>query len=344
MRVGLVLGSGGILGAAYLIGALEGLRRLTGWEPAMATRIVGTSAGAYVAALSCALPTWLMDAHCTGDLPDNVTVPQERWDQATRLDRYNDGSFWRRFPPAWQNGRPLFSSLATVWSAIARSGPPSWELLATGLIGHGFFSNRSVAAVVNEACGSRWPHPDLWVTACELDSGHRTIFRADQDQPVSVAEAVAASTAIPGLFAPVVISGSRYVDGGAWSASNADLLVEADVDVILAVLPLAGRDLGGSTTGLLDRFDRWTRRRTMARLDREVAPLVAAGKPVVVLTPSAQDWPSSLWLDHMNIARRPAMIQAAREATMQRLLADDRLAWFLDGLRREAAPVRQKVA
>ena len=51
MRVGLVLGAGGVVGAAWLIGALEALASETGWEPSDADVIVGTSAGSVVGSL-----------------------------------------------------------------------------------------------------------------------------------------------------------------------------------------------------------------------------------------------------------------------------------------------------
>jgi NTE family protein len=52
MRVGLVLGAGGVVGASWLIGALEALQDETGWEPSAAEVIVGTSAGSVVGALT----------------------------------------------------------------------------------------------------------------------------------------------------------------------------------------------------------------------------------------------------------------------------------------------------
>ena len=52
MRVGLVLGAGGLVGASWLIGALEALESETGWAPAEAEFVVGTSAGSVVGALT----------------------------------------------------------------------------------------------------------------------------------------------------------------------------------------------------------------------------------------------------------------------------------------------------
>ena len=49
--VGVVLGGGGVTGASYEMAALMALELATGWDPAQADVIVGTSGGAYVAAL-----------------------------------------------------------------------------------------------------------------------------------------------------------------------------------------------------------------------------------------------------------------------------------------------------
>ncbi|NNC40293.1 MAG: patatin-like phospholipase family protein, partial [Acidimicrobiia bacterium] len=50
MSVGIVLGAGGPLGWAYHLGVLQGVRDAIGREPANADRVVGTSAGAAIAA------------------------------------------------------------------------------------------------------------------------------------------------------------------------------------------------------------------------------------------------------------------------------------------------------
>src|SRR5512142_35477 len=45
VKVGLVLGAGGVLGGAWLVGALHALAEETGWDPGSADYMVGTSAG-----------------------------------------------------------------------------------------------------------------------------------------------------------------------------------------------------------------------------------------------------------------------------------------------------------
>src|SRR5271166_2511471 len=63
-RIGLVLGAGGVLGGAWLTGALHAIARETGWDPGSSRYIVGTSAGAMVGGLlACGVPPWFMVAH-----------------------------------------------------------------------------------------------------------------------------------------------------------------------------------------------------------------------------------------------------------------------------------------
>src|SRR4051794_41628673 len=79
MRVGLVLGAGGVIGGAWLMGALEALEAETGWRAADAEQIVGTSAGAVIGALAAAgVPPEYMSAYAAGGTPDDVAEAQAR--------------------------------------------------------------------------------------------------------------------------------------------------------------------------------------------------------------------------------------------------------------------------
>lgn len=54
-----------------------------------------------------------------------------------------------------------------------------------------------------------------------------------------LATAVSASHALPGTRPPVVVNDRYYIDGGVWSATNAD--IAADSDVLVVIEPLAHR-------------------------------------------------------------------------------------------------------
>src|SRR6185437_1729121 len=59
------------------------------------------------------------------------------------------------------------------------------------------------------------------LAAVDCVSGELTVF--DAAAGVSLVEAVAASSAVPGIWPPVTIEGRRYMGGGVRSADNADL-------------------------------------------------------------------------------------------------------------------------
>src|SRR3954471_15863718 len=91
-RVGLVLGAGGVLGGAWLTGALAALADATGWDPGSADRIVGTSAGSVIGALvASGVPPWFMVAHSGGESFPGLTDAQGR--PASEADRSGGAVF-----------------------------------------------------------------------------------------------------------------------------------------------------------------------------------------------------------------------------------------------------------
>jgi NTE family protein len=95
----------------------------------------------------------------------------------------------------------------------------------------------------------------------------------------TLASAVLASCAIPAYFAPVSIGGVEYFDGGVHSPSNADVLRNADLDVVVVVSPMtaAPGQLKGAEAML-----RWAPQR---RLEHEVNRLESSGSSVVRIEP-----------------------------------------------------------
>src|SRR5918992_1828424 len=86
MKVGLVLGAGGVLGGAWLTRALHALAEETDWDPGTADRIVGPSAGSMIGALvASGVPPWFMVAHSRGDVFEGLNGPDGR--PAAEADR-----------------------------------------------------------------------------------------------------------------------------------------------------------------------------------------------------------------------------------------------------------------
>src|SRR3954467_11083027 len=61
------------MGGAWLTGGLEAIARQTGWDPASADYIVGTSAGSMMGGLLAAgVPPWFMVARFAGEVFDGL--------------------------------------------------------------------------------------------------------------------------------------------------------------------------------------------------------------------------------------------------------------------------------
>ena len=124
-----------------------------------------------------------------------------------------------------------------------------------------------------------WPADPLWICAVRQSDGRRVVFGRGDRRP-RVADAVAASCAIPGFFAPVVIDGEAHLDGGVHSPTNADVLRGEDLDLVIVSSPMSRRG----------RRPRLSRRSADARLGRR-APRCRG--PPAAPARRRRSWPSN---------------------------------------------------
>ncbi len=220
MRVGLVLGAGGVVGGAWLTGGLYALATETGWDPADADYVVGTSAGSMIGALCASgVPPWFMVAHSRGESFEEVVdargLPASEADRAAgAVFNFHRGVPWIG-PGSW--------SLAL--RSLAQPNRHSAATLMSGWLPRGMVSTEPLKAQIRRVVPDGWsPHPNLWIVACDYATGERVAFGREDAPPAELADAVAASCAIPGFYHPVTIGARRYVDGGMHSASNLDML------------------------------------------------------------------------------------------------------------------------
>jgi NTE family protein len=142
--------------------------------------------------------------------------------------------------------------------------------------------------------------------------------RADAPR-ARLAPAVLASCAIPGYFRPVTIDGVEYMDGGVHSATNADVLRNEELDVVVIVSSLSAADGGANgADGLLRRI-------VHRRMEREIIRLEQAGTAVIRLEPGAEAR-RVMGLKAMAEDRGPGVIAAAYDETRQRILDTPSLA------------------
>jgi NTE family protein len=219
----LVLGVGGTLGEAWLSGFLAGAGQRGGIDFRRSAHFVGTSAGSVVAArLAAGRPP-----RGPGEVAALAQqAPPASGDPArTAVDRR-----------AWV---PFDSSLLAVGAAL-RAARPGRALARAAFLAQlppGRIPLDDLRARV-AALGPRFDGR-LRVVAVDASTGHRVVFGAPGAPDAEVADAVAASCAVPGLFCPVRIEGRDYVDGGVWSPANLDIAPVGPGTRVLCLVPTA---------------------------------------------------------------------------------------------------------
>ncbi|MEE1785995.1 patatin-like phospholipase family protein [Streptomyces sp. SP17BM10] len=342
-RRGLVLGGGGMLGAAWTVGALCAVEEATGWRPGDADVLLGTSAGSILGALLAAgVPADQLRDHQRGLPLTEGPLAGVAFDYETAVGG--------ALPPRPRAG---IGSPGLLRDAVRH--PREYPLLTmvSAVAPHGRGSLAPVGALVGDLHGpGDWPAGSpLRVAAVDYRSGRRVVF-GDPDAPaVAIADAVMASCAIPGWFAPVRLNGSAYVDGGCWSATNADLLLGRGLDeaYVLAPMALRLRPRGdradrADRSDRADRADRGTlaalqewrardrprgvlaqlvsryRRAVTRQLLREAALLRAEGVRVRLLAPTPADL-VAMGPNMMDPARRGAVLESALRTSREALAA-----------------------
>lgn len=223
----LVLGGGGIAGAAWHGAVLAALDE-AGWEARRADLVIGTSAGANVAAvLRLGVPPADLVAGALGR-----PLSPEGAAHAARSGGPVD-------LPAPKLGlaRPVAPRLAL--RAIAHPWRFNPMLAMAGLLPTGRVPTAVIGDRIRATHDDPWPEHPTWICAVRMPEGRRTVFGRDVDD-ADLATAVEASSASPGYFAPVEHAGATYVDGGAHSPTNADLAAGLGFDIVVISSPMSG--------------------------------------------------------------------------------------------------------
>ena len=301
--IGLVLGAGGLTGQAFHAGVLAGIAEHTGWDPASADLVVGTSAGA-------GMGTYLRLGITPADMLARLEgAPLSPTGQAV-VDRFGEPGDWTRPTVAreWRPPHPqlLGKLLRTPW----RVRP---EALLGVAIPTGRMDTELWTAAIRAGAGNIWPTAALWICAVRMDDAHRVVFGREGAPHTDVATAVGASSAIPGYFAPVTIHGRRYVDGGVHSPTNADVVRNEALDLVIVSSPMSI-----SNNATLHKPSRALRGHFRARLGVETRKLRRAGRSVRVFQPSEADL-RVMGNQAMDNDRMAAVARQARETTVRRL-------------------------
>ncbi len=267
----LVLGGGGVLGEAWMTGVLAGIEDASGFDLRGCEHFVGTSAGAIIAVRLAA-----------GESPRRPPAGARPGSEPAREDGAATGL-------AAALGDATRIALAWAGVAGAAVAPSALGLTARG----GALLRAAVLQALprpaatlarlrseTEALGLRFDGR-LRIVAVNRRTGRRVVFGRPGAPRASVAQAVAASCAVPWLFAPVRIGGSEYVDGGVWSATNLDTAPAGRETHVLCLNPTAGLTSANTLAAVARNIAR-------SAVSLEALALRHRGAAVQTLTPNAE--------------------------------------------------------
>jgi NTE family protein len=225
----LVLAGGGMLGEAWMTGVLGGIEDAAGIDLRRTEALVGTSAGAIVAAGLVAGRSPRRPAHMTSR-------------------HYGDAADRRGSSPGASVRGTLRAAGAWGWAATAPAaaaaltfGAPAGALVRSAVLARMSHGTRRLDRLHAELerSGARFDGR-LRVCCVDRGSGRRVVFGAPGAPHATVADAVAAACAVPWMFEPVTIGGREYVDGGVWSVTNLDAAPAGRDTQVLCLDTLAG--------------------------------------------------------------------------------------------------------
>jgi NTE family protein len=315
-RTALVLGAGGVLGAAWMTGALVSLQDQLPYPAGEAGIIVGTSAGSVLAAaLRCHATLEEMVAWQHGQATGIFTGP------AALAARE------RALPPL---PYPRLGSVPLARAALFRPHRVPPLVAAAAWLPHGRGQHHALRSLVGalhqraslDGGPPHWVDGHTWLSAMDYDTGQRVLFGRGDAPCASLADAVVASCSIPGWYEPAVIGGRRYVDGGVRSTTSLSVLSGTNVQEIYVLAPMASTEADHPLQPHL-RLERRVRQLITRAVVAQARVLGAQGKRVTVLTPGPEDL-AVIGANLMDSRRRQAVLDTSLR-TCARALDADRL-------------------
>ena len=277
VRRGVSLGGGGTYFVAWQVGYLKTLVR-HGIGIDRADRLVGTSAGSIVAAT--------LAHHHLDRLYDETAV-------MSRMPGVMD----KLFPSGVDT--PSQQQALDLYLNATDSTPETVRAIGRAALAAVTPSADTMPRDLFMVLGEKWPSDALMMTCVDTLTGDRCVIA--RSTGLSVNHGAAASSAVPGLFAPQVVAGRKCMDGGVGgTAVHLDLLAGADRALVLSLY----RD-STLTRGLL----------TLAPgdLDHELSELKATGTEVYFRAPESHPMDIQGLMDPA--AAPDAMAMGVRQAT-----------------------------
>jgi NTE family protein len=230
---GVSLGGGGVFFVAWQVAYLAALAE-KGVDLAGAPRVVGTSAGSLVSSV--------LEAGNIGRFRKEVGLLARAPKLIGALAPAG------KLNPSQERARDLFflaqdaepDTIREIGHAALAAKAPGPSVMP-----------RNVAVML---ASRKWPADALHITCVDAFTGERCVVT--RAAGVGVTRAVAASSAVPGLFTPQPILDRRCMDGGVCgTGTHLDLLAGARRAVVLNLTDGSGAEVGAMTSGPADFLD-----------------------------------------------------------------------------------------
>jgi NTE family protein len=231
----LVLGGGGVLGEAWMLGVLAGIEDTARLDFRDCEYFVGTSAGSIVG------------AHLAAGQRPRRPAPE---DPPLEASAEPVDELERQASPAAHVAGEWALAVASTFAPLALGlAAPGGALMRAALLNRLGRPSQSLDRLERHinGLGGRFDGR-LRVATVDRSSGRRVMFGSPGGPRASVGEAVTASCCVPWLFAPVQIGDREYVDGGVWSPTNADAAPSGPGSHVLCLNPTAS--LAGSADAI----------------------------------------------------------------------------------------------
>ncbi len=240
-RTGLALAGGGPVGGVYEIGALCALEQaLVGLDLEDLDQYVGVSAGAVVGAC---LANGLRPGQQARALVSRIPGEPSFVPESFFVPAYDE---WVK--RAAMLPRVTAEAIVALTSRRKRRAVETLERLAR-VLPVGVFDNEGVRSYLSRLFAHSGRTDDfrklahrLVVVAADLESGRPVLFGRTGWEDVPISRAVQASTALPGLYAPVKIAGRYCVDGVLLKTVHASIALESGVKLLFCINPIVPVD------------------------------------------------------------------------------------------------------
>ena len=234
--VAIALAGGGFLGAAYELGVLCALHEaIEGLDLNSLSQYVGVSAGAYLAAglANGFTPHQMVRMFVEAEDSQNPIAPETLLKPA--------------YKSLWKAAAAVPGVVKSALSQRLFSGGSGWRMLEQlgNSLPAGFIDSAPAAQKMAELFSQPGKSNDfrdfdgrLRILATDIDSGQSVEFGTPDNSDVPISIAMVASSAVPGLFAPISINGRRYLDGALNKTLHASVALQSGAQLVICINPL----------------------------------------------------------------------------------------------------------